>query len=199
MWQGWTVLITPLVETIIGPMKQMLWLLLGVVALVLLIAVSNVAGLLLARATSRAHELGIRTALGAQRARIIRQLLTESLLMSCVGGALGIGLAYALVRVLISLNPGAIPRFDSASVDGRVLVLAILLSAGAGVAAGLLPAISASKANVNDLLKKASSRIAGASQGGRSALIALEVALSVILLTGRGCLSAVICVCRRSI
>ncbi len=117
MWRGLTILAKPLAQTIIGAVQQMLWLLLGVVGLVLLIAISNVASLLLARTTARAHELGIRTALGALRARIIRQLLTESLLLSCTGGLLGIALAYGLMRLLISLNPGGIPRFDSATVD----------------------------------------------------------------------------------
>ena len=94
MWRGWTTLARPVVPTILGPVQQMLYLLLGSVSVVLLIAVSNVAGLLLARTTSRAHELGIRTALGAERARIIRQILTESLFLSCTGGALGIALAF---------------------------------------------------------------------------------------------------------
>ncbi len=128
MWRGWVALVRPLVETIIGPVKKMLWLLLGAVGIVLLIAISNVANLLLARATARAHELGIRTALGAERGRIIRQLLTESLLLSCVGGALGIAFAYAAVRLLTSLNPGDIPRFDAVNVDGRVLLLGVTLS-----------------------------------------------------------------------
>jgi predicted permease len=188
MWRGWTVLVRPLVQTIVGPVEKMLWLLLGAVGIVLLIAISNVANLLLARATARAHELGIRTALGAERGRIIRQLLTESLMLSCTGGALGIALAYAAVRVLMKLNPGNIPRFDAAAVDGRVLLTALILSIGTGVLSGLMPAISASRANINDLLRRGSSRVAGASNRGRFTLIVLEVALSVILLAGAGLL-----------
>ena len=188
MWRGWTALITPFIGTIVGPVEKMLWLLLGAVGIVLLIAISNLANLLLARSSARAHELGIRTALGAERARIIRQLLTESLVLSLAGGALGIALAYAAVRVLTRLNPGGIPRFDSASVDGRVLFVAVLLSVGTGILSGMAPAIAASRANVNDLLKQAGSRIAGGAHRGRFTLIILEVALSVILLTASGLL-----------
>jgi len=188
MWRGWSALVRPVVQTIVGPVQEMLWLLLGAVAIVLLIAISNVANLLLARATARAHELGIRTALGAERGRIIRQLLTESLMLSCAGGALGIGLAFAAVRVLTRLNPGNIPRFDAAAVDGRVLFVAVILSIGAGVVSGLAPAISASRVNINDLLRRGSGRVGGASNRGRFALIVLEVALSVILLAGAGLL-----------
>ena len=188
MWRGGTALVKPLVQTIVGPVEKMLWLLLGAVGIVLLIAVSNVANLLLARATVRAHELGIRTALGAERGRLIRQLLTESLMLSCAGGAAGIGLAYLAVRVLIRLNPGGIPRFDSATLDGRVLIAAVSLSIATGLASGLVPAISASRANVIDLLKRGSRGIAGLSNRGRFALIVLEVALSVILLAGSGLL-----------
>ena len=175
-------------QTILGPVQKMLWVLLGAVGIVLLIAMSNVANLLLARATARSHELGIRTALGAERGRIIRQLLTESLLLGCVGGALGTALAMAVVRVLTTLNPGDIPRFDSARIDGHVLLVAVILSISAGVVSGLVPAVSASRANVNDLLRTAGSRIAGTSNGGRSALIVLQAALSVILLAGSGLL-----------
>lgn len=188
MWRGWTVFVKPLVETIIGPVEKMLWLLLGAVGLVLVIAISNVASLLLARATARAHELGIRTALGAARSRIIRQLLTESLLFSCVGGALGVAFAYAAVHLLTALNPGNIPRFDATNVDGRALAVAVLLSIGTGLVAGLAPALSASRTAVNDLLKRGGNRIAGGYGGGRFALIVLEVALSVILLAGSGLL-----------
>jgi putative ABC transport system permease protein len=188
MWRGWSALVRPLVQTIVGPVEEMLWLLLGAVGMVLLIAISNVANLLLARATARAHELGIRTALGAERGRIIRQLMTESLMLSCAGGALGIALAYTAVHLLIHLNPGNIPRFDSATVDGRVLLAAVILSVGTGVLSGIVPALSASRANINDLLRRGSNRVAGTSNRGRFALIVLEVALSVILLAGSGLL-----------
>ena len=189
MWRGWTVLVRPLVQTIIGPVEKMLWLLLGAVGVVLLIAISNVAQLLLARATARAHELGIRTALGAERARIIRQLLTESLLLNCAGGALGIAFAYAAVPLLVRLNPGGIPRFDSAAVDGRMLLAAVMLSVAAGVVSGLAPAISASRNNINELLRVGGNRgVAGTSNRGRFALIVVEVALSVVLLAGSGLL-----------
>src|SRR5579875_2784921 len=180
--QGWRVLARPLVETILGPVEQMLWTLLGVVGLVLLIAISNIAGLLLARTTSRAHELSIRTALGADRARIIRQLLTESLLLSCTGGAFGIALAFALVRLFINLNPGGIPRFDQASVDTRILLIAVALSIATGLAAGILPALSASSPRVG-----AGNRVT-ATHRSRFALIVFEVALSVVLLSGAGLL-----------
>ncbi len=180
--QGWRVLARPLVETILGPVQQMLWTLLGVVGLVLLIAVSNIAGLLLARTTSRAHELSIRTALGAERARIIRQLLTESLLLSCTGGAFGIALAYALVRLFISLNPGGIPRFEQASVDTRMLGVAVALAIATGLAAGLLPALSASSPRVGP-----GNRVT-ATHRSRFALMVFEIALSVVLLSGAGLL-----------
>lgn len=180
--QGWRVLARPLVETILGPVQQMLWTLLGIVGLVFLIAISNIAGLLLARTSSRAHELSIRTALGAERARIIRQLLTESLLLSCTGGAFGIALAYTLVRLFINLNPGGIPRFEQASVDTRILLIAVALSIVTGLAAGLLPALSASSPRVG-----AGNRVT-ATHRSRFALIVFEIALSVALLSGGGLL-----------
>ena len=188
MWRGWTVLLTPLVETIIGPVQTMLWLLLGAVGVVLLIAISNVANLLLVRATARAHELGIRTALGAERGRIIRQLLTESLLLSLTGGSLGVVLAFAAVHVLTSLNPGDIPRFDTAAVDGRALLVAVTLSILTGVVSGLFPAISASGSEINHLLRSGGAQMGGNANRGQFALIAVEVALSVLLLVGSGLL-----------
>jgi predicted permease len=184
MWKGWTVLASPLVQTIIGPVEKMLWLLLGSVGLVLLIAIGNTANLLLARAAVRSHELGIRTALGAERSRIVRQLLTESLLLSCLGGALGVALAYAIVAVLVKLNPRGIPRFDTAAVDARVLLVALVLSIAAGVAAGLAPALSASRAGITDLIKRGGRGLSGSVNTGRFTLIVFEVALSVVLLTG---------------
>jgi putative ABC transport system permease protein len=180
--QGWRVLARPLVETILGPVQQMLWTLLGVVGLVLLIGISDIAGLLLARISSRAHELSIRAALGAERARIIRQLLTESLLLSCTGGAFGIALSYALVRLFIYLNPGGIPRFEQASVDTRILLIAVALSIATGLSAGLLPALSASSPRVG------SGNRVTATHRIRCALIVFEIALSVVLLSGAGLL-----------
>ena len=188
MWRGWTVLLTPLVETIVGPVKTMLRLLLAAAGLVLLIAISNVANLLLARAADRTHELGIRSALGAGRGRIVRLLLKESLMVSAIGGALGLALAFGAVRLLVKLNPGGIPRFDAASVDGRVLFAAVLLSVGVGVLAGLAPAVSASKADVHALLARGGSRIAVGFRRSRFALIVFQVALSVILLATSGLL-----------
>jgi len=187
MWRGWSALVRPLVLTIVGPVQTMLWLLLGAVALVLLIAIGNVASLQIARLSGRAHEMGIRTALGAERARIVRQLLTESLLLTCIGGALAIALSYGAVHLLVRLNPGEIPRFDSATLDGRVLLVALALSTGAGVLSGLAPAVIASRVSVNELLRhNAKWGMVGGSYRGRSALIAVEVALSVILLAGAG-------------
>lgn len=187
MWRGWTVLVTPLVGTIVGQVEKMLWLLLGAVALVLLIAIGNVASLQIARLSGRAHEMGIRTALGAERARIVRQLLTESLLLTCIGGALGVALSYGTVHLLVRLNPGEIPRFDSATLDGRVLLVAVALSIGAGVLSGLAPGFLASRVSINELLRQGAKwGIAGGSYKGRFALIVLEVALSVILLAGSG-------------
>lgn len=187
MWRGWTVLVTPLVRTIVGPVEKMLWLLLGAVALVLLIAISNVAGLQIARLSDRAHEMGIRTAMGAERVRIVRQLLTESLLLTGIGGALGIALSYGAVQLLVRLDPGEIPRFDSATLDGRVLSVAVALSMAAGVFSGLAPAFLASRVSINELLKKGATwGVIGGSHRGRFALIAFEVGLSVMLLAASG-------------
>ncbi len=188
-WQGWTAYVKPLVETILGPVRKMLWLLFGMVGVVLLIAIGNLANLLLARVTERTHEIGIRTALGAERGRLIRQLLTESLLLSGMGGALGVGLACVLVPLLVRLNPGEIPRFDSAAVDGRVLLVALVASMIGGLLGGLAPTLAASRASVNQLLRQGGTRgVAGSSNRLRHALIIFEVALSVVLLAGAGLL-----------
>ena len=188
MWRGFTALARPLVETIVGPVAKMLWLLLGAAALVLLIAVGNVSSLLFARTATRAHELGIRTALGAERTRILRQLLTEALLLSCAGGALGAFFAYAAVHILTKLNPGGIPRFDTATVDTRALLAALLLSLVTGVLAGFLPALAGSRLTINELLRRGGNRVTSTSKHIRFALIVMEVALSVVLLAGSGLL-----------
>jgi len=127
---GWTAWVAPFTESIVGQVRPLMWMLFGAVSLVLLIACGNVANLLMARAAGRVHELGVRSALGAERARLIRQMVTEALLLASIGGAAGIALAYGGVRLLLRLNPGDIPRLNDISIDGRVLVFSAIVSLG---------------------------------------------------------------------
>ena len=122
-----------------GHVRSLLWLLLGAVGLVLLIACGNAANLLLARAAGRMRELGVRVALGAGRGRIIRQLITEALLIGLAAGAIGIGLAFAFLRVLPLFNPGDIPRLNEASLDMRVLLFTIAISLLTSALTGVFP------------------------------------------------------------
>ena len=188
-FQGCTALVRPFIDTAVGPVRPLLWLLTGAVSLVLLIACSNVANLLLARAAGRVHEMGIRTALGAERARLIRQMLTEAVLLALGGGALGAGIAWAAVRLVVRLHPMDIPRLDETSLDARVLLFTLAASILTGLAFGLLPALAASRVTVSSLLKQGGNKgIAGSSNRLRNGLIVTEVALSVILLAGAGLL-----------
>jgi predicted permease len=187
--QGWSAWVSPFTETVVGETRPLMWLLLGSVSLVLLIACGNVANLLMARAAGRVHELGVRSAMGAERTRLIRQLVTEALLLACAGGTMGVLLAFAGVRLLLRLNPGDIPRLNETSVDGRVLAFSIATSVATGFLFGLLPAISASRIDVMALLKQGGNKgTAGTSNRLRHALIVAEVALSVVLLAGAGLL-----------
>jgi len=187
--QGWTAWVAPFTESIVGQVRPLIWMLFGAVSLVLLIACGNVANLLMARAAGRVHELGVRSALGAERARLIRQMITEALLLASIGGAIGIGLAFGGVKLLLKLNPGDIPRLNDISIDGRVLLFSVVVSLATGFLFGLLPALSASRIDVVSLLKQGGSKgAAGTSNRLRHALIVAEVALSVILLTGAGLL-----------
>jgi predicted permease len=185
--RGMQALVTPLSATSIGHARASLLLLLGSVACVLLIACSNVAGLLMARGANRVHEISVRAALGASRARLIRQLFTESLVLACGGGILGVLTAFAAVRVLLQLNPGNIPRLEEASVDGRVLLFSAGISILTALLFGFLPAVSSSRSGLATMLKRAGSRgMKGGAGHARRALIAAEVALSVVLLAGAG-------------
>jgi putative ABC transport system permease protein len=182
--------LVPLQEQLIGSMKRPLLVLLGAVAFVLLIACANVANLMLARAATREREIALRAALGASRFRVIRQLATESTLLACAGGALGLLLAFWLLRLLVSLSPLGAPRFDEIRIDGYVLGFTVLVAVLTGLIFGLAPALQISKPDLNNSLKDTGKGVPGGSGGGRlrSALVIAEMALALILLIGSGLL-----------
>lgn len=187
--RGWGAQVENFVDSTVGHVRALLWLLLGAVCIVLLIACGNAANLLLAHTASRMRELGVRVALGAGRGRIIRQLLTESLLIGLVAGGVGICLAYVFLRVLPHLNPGNIPRLNEASLDTRVLFFTVAVSVLTSVITGILPASAGSRINLTDFLASGSSRsVAGADTRVQSTLIVVESALVVVLLAGAGLL-----------
>ena len=185
----WGALVKSFTGLSIGPVRPLMNLLLGAVAIVLLIACGNAANLLLARAAERSRELSVRSALGAGRGRMVRQLLTESLLVGIGGCATGMILAFFFLRLLPHLDPGNIPRLNEASLDGRVLLVAIVASLLTSTIAGLLPAASASRMQLTDFLKSndRSGRAAGHSLL-QSTLIVAQTAMVVVLLTGAGLL-----------
>lgn len=185
---GLSASIVPLREHIIGKIQSALLVLLVAVGFVLLIACANVANLLLARAAARRKEIAIRTALGAGRLRLIRQLLTESILLALVGAAFGLLLAYGGIRLLRGLNPANIPRLTEIDIDGRVLGFTFLIAILTGIIFGLAPALQASKADLNETLKEGARGSTGGinRQRVRSLLVVFEVALTVLLLIGAG-------------
>ena len=179
--------LAPLRQRVVGRARTPLLVVLGAVAFVLLIACANMANLLLARAAAREREIAVRTALGAARGRLIRQLLTESVLLAVVGGLAGLFVAQALVSAMVSLAPANIPRLSEVGLNGTILVFAFAVSVTTGLLFGLTPALHAAKSDLASAL-----RGVGAAAGGRerarvrSALIVAEVALSVVLLVGAG-------------
>jgi putative ABC transport system permease protein len=183
-----TVRLDPLYERMVGESRRPLLLLLGVVALVLLIACVNVANLLLARALTREHELAIRAALGAGRGRLVRQLLTESTLLSVCGGALGVLAAGATLDTLVRLLAPIVPRVEAVRIDAGLLLFAILLATLTGVVFGLAPALSSRQRSVS--LRETARGVAGDASGRRlrSWLIGVEVALAIVVLVGAGLL-----------
>ncbi len=187
---GWSVTLVPVHEQMVDQIRPALLVLAGAVLLVLLIACVNVANLLLARSTVRQRELGLRTALGAGRGRLLRQMLTESLLLSFVGGIAGLALAFAFHRGLLALvaNRIPVPRLEQVALDLPVLAFTFALAVGTGLLFGLIPALLAA-ATANDALREGGRH--GASPRSRRALGALviaEVALSLVLLAGAGLL-----------
>jgi len=184
----------PMQELMVRNVRAALFVLLGAVGCVLLIACANVASLLLARATGRAREIAIRSAIGAARNRIIRQLLTESVLLSAIGGILGLAIGALGVRALLAVNPGNIPRIGpeggAVSLDWRVLAFTLLLSLATGILFGLVPAIQASRIDLNLTLKESSSRSGSGLRHNkvRGLLVVAEMALAIVLLVGAGLL-----------
>ncbi len=175
----------PLRDWIVGPSRTALLVFLGAVAFVLLVACANVANLMLARAASRRHEVAVRTALGAGAARLARQMLTESLLLSALGGGLGLLVAYAAVRGVVAAGPAALPRLDEIAVDRAALLMTMATTLTVGVLFGLLPAWQGSAREGTAVVRGPSrADAAPGSMRARNLLIVTEVALSLALLTG---------------
>jgi putative ABC transport system permease protein len=182
--------IVSLKESLVGPLRVTLLLLLSAVGFVLLIGCTNIASMLLARSTTRQKEIAIRQALGASPPRLVRQLLTESVLLSALGGIVGVALAAGCLRLLRLLPPGTIPRIGEVTLDAGVLIFSLVLCVVTGIAFGLVPSLLASHRDVNETLKESGrgSNEGRKSRSSRAALVVVEVAVAVVLVTSAGLL-----------
>jgi len=176
----------PLKEALVGEVERTLWLLLGAVGFVLLIACVNVSNLLLARSTARTREFAIRAALGAGQWRLLRQMLTESLLLSLLGGGLGLLLASWLTSAALNALPTALPRAADISLDSRVLLFTCGISLLTGLLAGLAPALKTAQGRLSETLKEGGRSAGTARQHAQGALVVVEMALALVLLIGAG-------------
>ena len=185
------VTVTPLPEQVVGPtLRTTLWIMLGAVGAVLLIACANVANLLLSRAAVREREVTVRMALGASRRRLVRQLLTESVLLSAIGGAVGILLALGALRALPALAPADLPRMATVGINGTVLLVTSIVTLATGMLFGLIPALQSSRTHLGTTLREGG-RGGTAGHGGvrlRRGIVAAQLALVVVLLSGAGLL-----------
>jgi predicted permease len=186
--KGWGAVVVPLREELVGKVRPALMILLGAVGFVLLIACANVANLVLVKTLARQKEIAIRTALGASSLRVLRQVLSETLLLALTGGVLGLFVAHFGVRLIVAFLAQQLPRAADISLDISVLAFTLVLSLLTGVIAGLVPAFRATQTNLNDSLKQGLGRTDADSSGNRtrSVLVVSEVALSLVLLIGAG-------------
>jgi predicted permease len=178
----------PLIEDVVGDIGKMLWILLGTVGIVLLVACANVANLFLVRAEARQQELAIRTALGAKRSQVVAELMSEAFTISIAGGLLGLALAFGGIRLLLALNPAQLPRLEDISIDPSVLAFTMVISLAAGLLFGLSPIVKYANPNLGNALKEGGR---GSSDGrerhrARNALVVAQVALALVLLVASG-------------
>lgn len=184
--KGTGITMLPLMQNMVGEIKPFLLVLLAAVGFVLLISCVNVANLLLARSTARIHEFAIRAALGANRGRVVRQLLTECTLLGVAGGGLGVLLASFGMRLALSALPQALPRVEQVRLDGRVLLFTLATSILSSVLFGLAPGLKTSRTNLQMTLKEGGRGLSGARHGAQRVLVAAEMALALVLLAGAG-------------
>jgi predicted permease len=184
--EGKTIKLISMKEDIVGNVQPLLYVLLAAVGFLLLIACANIANLLLARAVGRSREFAIRTALGASRMRVLRQLLTESTLLAALGGALGLALAFWGTKAILKGLPAALPRASEVSIDFRVLLFTLLLSLFAGIVFGLAPALKATRTNLQETMNQSGRGSSGFRQRLQGTFVAVQVAMALVLLVGAG-------------